>query len=224
MNIVEVTGRPSRRLLRACARFGLAVDRPRGRGHRSAAHSAHRELRDVLNAVRHPGVTLVAGPSGSGKTRLLAATAERCSRRGIRVIRCLPPRGAPMIDAVPGGLDTALGVLARAGLAEAGLLWRRPDELSEGERWRLALAIAMQRAGRAQRGAPGNARRRGVRALLIADEWCNPLDRATARSVSIALRRWAARRRDLHVILATSHADVRAWLRPGRVVHLSLGT
>lgn len=225
MTIVNVSGRPSRRLLRACARFGLVVD-----AHRCARTPARRcpdpALRKVINAVRHPGITLLAGPSGSGKSRLLTATAGHFAARGVRVIRCLPPRGTTVIDAVPGGLDAALGVLARAGLAEAKLLCRRPDELSDGERWRLTLAVAMQKAAcapRARRRAPVSTRRLGVSSLLIADEWCNALDRATARSVSIALRRWSARMRGVHVIVATSHADVRAWLRPHRVVRLWLG-
>jgi ABC-type ATPase with predicted acetyltransferase domain len=223
MKTVWVTGRPTRRLVRVCARFGLVV----GRGEEAFGnrHWALGEEKRALG-IGHSalgkrengdwgGVVLVSGPSGSGKSVLLRAMVAAARGRGEVVVGLRGVRGSSVIDVVPGTLDRALGVLSRAGLADALVLARRPSVLSEGERYRLELACAMARAE--------GLLRRGVRVVLVADEWCNALDRTTARSVCIAIRRWAKAWPTVRVVVATAHEDVEAWLGPTRVVRLALG-
>ena len=55
---------------------------------------------------------------------------------------------------------------------------RSPDELSDGQRYRFALAVAL--AGGAK--------------TIVADEWCAKLDRVTAKVISHNARKIADRR------------------------------
>lgn len=184
-------GRPSAKLLRACAAFGLGVERVPARGRVPGAERAARAIDRLLR----PGeIALVAGPSGCGKSTVLRALARRWRAREVAVGRS---RRA-IIDAIPGGPARAMRTLAMAGLGDALLLPRRPGELSEGERWRFALARAMSRRGRP----------------LVLDEFASVLDRATARSVSRTLSRWARREGRVRVACATAHDDVERWLAP----------
>src|SRR5690606_39127825 len=76
---------------------------------------------------------------------------------------------------------------------------------SEGQRFRLRLALAMARAVRlAQGGRP---------VTLIADEFCASLDDATAASVCVGLSRWL-RATGVRLIAATPRCDLRPFLRP----------
>jgi ABC-type ATPase with predicted acetyltransferase domain len=211
-----------------CARFGLVVGRSGkalGTGHWALGEEKRAlGIGDWALVGRQKtwgGVILISGPSGSGKSVLLRAMVAAARGRGEVVVGLRRVggvgvgRGSSVIDVVPGTLERALGVLSRAGLADALLLARRPSVLSEGERYRLELACAMARAE--------GFLRRGVRVVLVADEWCNALDRTTARSVSIAIHRWAKAWPTVRVVVATAHEDVEAWLGPARVVRLGLG-
>lgn len=199
IRVVEVTQRPGRRVLRALALFGMAARRrrrPRGcPGHlvRAAAWIASRLA---------PGrVVFISGASGSGKSTLLGAVERAAKRRRLDVRRVAPPReGGTVIELVPGSLGTALAALARAGLGDATLLARGVADLSEGERFRLGLAVAWAGAG------PG--------AVIVADEFTSNLDRPTAGCVAAAVPRWAMAARAM-VVLASAHDDIGACLEAG---------
>ncbi len=147
-----------------------------------------------------PGkIVLFSGPSGSGKSSLLrAATAQ------------IP--GATWLDEAGGGeaaLIDALGIDAKAaahtlslcGLGEAFLMLRSPGELSDGQRYRFALARAL--AGGAE--------------TIAADEWCAKLDRVTAKVISHNVRKVSSRR-GVGFLLATTHEDLIDDLSPDVIV------
>ena len=132
-----------------------------------------------------------------------------------------------------GPLEGALRLLSAAGLADAFLLLRRARELSDGQRYRLRLALALDAllahpnaepgTRNAEQhspnpGAPGaadgccQALARGLR-LLVADEFCSTLDRLCARAVAYRVRRLA----DTHgltVVAASAHDDLVEDLAP----------
>ncbi len=206
---VHCSLRPSARLLRAAAAFGLAVTRaPR----RAPSPDHFADARDLLAALQFGQIALVTGPSGSGKSTVLRALAlpdqgqvrgERPRRRRVHSTPHHTHFRGTIIDAMPGRTADAIAALARAGLADARLLARTPDELSEGERARFHIALRLARA------TPGD--------LLIFDEFLSTLDRATARNVARALRRWmdtTGAARDLRLVVATAHDDLLDWLAP----------
>eukprot|EP00913_Durusdinium_trenchii_P005908 g5520.t1 len=184
---------PSERVRDAMALFGLTIER----GDESTP-AADASALGALCGLQAGGVALISGASGHGKSTLLRAVRGELLRRGERVVGVDPASLARstrrVVDLVPGELGAAMACLSRAGLGEARLLARRACDLSEGERWRLALARAM--------GAPGRGR------WVLADEFCSALDRETAMGVCASARRWARRDGGVRLVCAAAHEDL----------------
>ena len=178
-------------------------------------------------------ITLVTGPSGAGKSSLLRAV--QCDQRERGASGQMAPMwidlaaialpDVPIVDcfhddvAASGdsALRRALLDLARVGLGEAWTYLRTPGELSDGQRWRLRLAIALDRAARAA------AARADARAVLVADEFAALLDRVTACVVARSLRRAIDAHPRVAALVATSHHDLTRALAPDVVVHCDFG-
>lgn len=163
-------------------------------------------------------ITLITGASGAGKSALLRDIAHAARAAGRPVVaqtaRRLPEK--PAVDLLANDTPAAMRALAQVGLAEAACFVRRPSELSEGQRWRLHLAIDLHRAER--RGTPA------LPALLIADEFAATLDPDTAASVAHLLRRAADRSDRVALVLATPRDDLRAPLAPDRRIECAPGS
>lgn len=210
--------RPSRKLLRACAAFGLALDERAPSRQESASRTIERleRARRDAQSTSAGQCLLLLGPSGCGKSTLLRALALRARQNGTRVIKVRPPRASnrPIIDLVRGSTARAIAALSRAGLADAMLLSRRLHELSDGERARLSLAIALSKARAAPRRSP---------VLIIADEFASVLDRHTARSVARSIARFIATTPGVDFAAASPHDDVEACLEPDVLARGELG-
>jgi ABC-type ATPase with predicted acetyltransferase domain len=158
-----------------------------------------------------PGqILLITGPSGAGKSSLLRILRKKSNDCLDLLNMRLPNR--PLVDCfgdVP--LEQILAILSRVGLAEAWSYLRTPTELSDGQRWRFRLAMALSKA---------ESRRHPI---LIADEFCALLDRVTAAVVARSLRRAISIDGNLRAILATSHDDLLGALRPDLHVHCDFG-
>lgn len=196
---IALNGRsPSRRLLRACCRFGIGISR----GHSTPSPS--REL-DALLALAPGSVALVTGPSGCGKSRLLrklCAAAKPAMYRDLSAHERRPSKAA-VIDRIALPVDRALRLLGAAGLADPFVLGRTACELSVGERSRFMLARALVRPP----------------AWLAIDEFLTTLDRETAWGVACSFRRAAAEfAPHTRIVVATAHEDVARSLNADVVV------
>jgi ABC-type ATPase with predicted acetyltransferase domain len=164
-----------------------------------------------------PGqILLLTGASGSGKSTLLRQLVADLHQQNIRTIDLgrLPLPDVPVVDCLPDlSLEAALMLLGRMGLGEAWTYLRTPTELSDGQRWRLRLCLAVHEAGR----YPNEP------VVLVCDEYAALLDRLTAAVVSRSIRKLITALPRLSAVLATCHDDVVRPLSPDRVVLCDFG-
>jgi hypothetical protein len=231
---------PSEAVLRTAEMFGIGLD-----------ESYEVTLYENLRVDVRPGdVVYVTGPSGCGKSVLLTRLAEALgqawpdARFADLAAMDLPP-DRTVIDLMQPPLARALQVLSAAGLADAFLLLRTPQELSDGQRWRLRLALAIENVNCGLRiadcglnsngpAAVSSFRRPSVPAslsssnpqsailnpqssVLVADEFCSTLDRLCARAVAYRVRRMASRA-GVTVLAASAHDDLLEDLAPDVLV------
>jgi ABC-type ATPase with predicted acetyltransferase domain len=108
----------------------------------------------------------------------------------------------------------ALRALSRVGLGEVWSYLRRPGELSEGQRWRLRLGVALAQWGGGERGGKDEGGRMkdeslGRRLVVLGvDEFCAPLDRVTALVVARGLRKAVDLGGDFCAVVASSREDL----------------
>jgi ABC-type ATPase with predicted acetyltransferase domain len=182
-------------------------------------------------------IVLITGASGAGKSTLLRKLRARWRRKANWIdLAAIDPGEGLVVDVMTECLPVsafadedarviaALEALSRVGLGEVWTYLRKPSELSEGQRWRLRLAMGI---------APGTPRASWPRRLngaparmsiLAADEFCAPLDRVTAMVVARALRRCIdANARGPCAVVATSHDDLAAALAPDQIVRCDFG-
>lgn len=176
---------------RVCDLFGLGED-----------PTPHVVAEDWRLELRAGEVVLFTGPSGSGKSSLLRAVASQL--RAVNA-REMPLPSRPVIDLRPGPGDAWLSVLSGCGLGEARLLLRRPEELSDGQRERLRIALALATArDLADDQAP---------TFLVLDEFAAILDRPLARVLAYNVAR-QVRQFHLGLLAATTHQDLTEDLNP----------
>jgi ABC-type ATPase with predicted acetyltransferase domain len=147
--------------------------------------------------IKPSDLVLFIGPSGSGKSSLLREVARQINAVDANALE-LPD--VPIVDAMPGPVADRLALLSACGLAEARLALRTPSELSDGQRARFRLAIAMSL------GQP-----------LAIDEFAALLDRPLARVLAYNLRRTVTRT-GIGALVATTHEDLTEELDPDVIV------
>lgn len=144
-------------------------------------------------------VVYITGQSGSGKSLLLRFLADQLAASGLNVVdldnMVFPDK--PVIDIVGRTTTEAADILAKAGISDAYLYLRKPRELSDGQRYRLKLAMLMDT------GAD----------VWVADEFGAILDRNTAKAVAFNMSK-VAKRTGAILVVATTHTDLKSDLNP----------
>lgn len=174
-------------------------------------------IRELSLAIQPREILYVWGASGSGKTLLLD-----CIRGSIRQtsgeITSLNPSNLgvldlsfserPVVQEVGESEDTDIGrrlyALNLVGLSEANLYFKSPRHLSNGQRYRLALAKLMLLD----------------RPVWIVDEFCSVLDDNTAEITAWNFSRFARRLGATAIVAGPRREPVLSALRPDRVLTL----
>ncbi|MGE3106856.1 MAG: hypothetical protein AB7G11_05005 [Phycisphaerales bacterium] len=208
--------RVSRRVTEACTLFGvLAGEHPGAARWHDRLAQAVRDLQGLLA----PGViAMVIGESGSGKSSLLRLLARRAGGAGcyanlIASEFAPASRGRAILDQLSGDARSAVRILTQVGLGEPALFGRTLDELSDGQRARARLAIALSRPPRTRSPATR---------LIALDEFGSVLDRVGATLLAASVRRMIERLPHAPaLVVATAHEDLVTCLRPDVLVRMS---
>lgn len=171
-----------------CRMFGLTVERL---SEEQVTHSCRLEIDDGQ-------IVYITGPSGAGKSVLLREL-EKCVAPGERInLNDIDlPADKSVIDCIEGNLYMRLKLLSIAGLSDCMCLLNQPSNLSEGQKWRFRLAVALAAKPR----------------FIFADEFCSNLDRITAATVSYNVYKFA-KRNGTTFILASCARDILIDLSP----------
>ena len=122
-------------------------------------------------------------------------------------------------------------------LGEAWTYLRTPTELSEGQRWRFRLALALHHASRGavreendsraaareDNGSPAAVRNENDLPVIACDEFAAVLDRVTALIVAHRLRRAIDALPHAAAVVATSHEDIEPALSAEVIVRCDFG-
>ncbi len=185
---------------------------------------------DVEPPVAEAGkIVLFNGPSGGGKTTALRRHADAAREAGWHVVDVGRLRLKPVACVEQFGKSGdderdfafAASRLNQVGLGEVRVMLRPPSRLSDGQRWRLRVAVAVFGVLR-RHALAKKAKRPGVPELLVIDEFCAVLDRVAGPVVARSLRQTIDRvsrvGAPLAAAVATSHDDLRPALRPDHIV------
>jgi ABC-type ATPase with predicted acetyltransferase domain len=145
-------------------------------------------------------VVYITGQSGSGKSLALHELKVQMSAQGLQVsdIDEVPLDATkPLIDQIGRDTSAALNLLSIAGLNDAYLFVRKPQELSDGQRYRFKLAKLIESGAK----------------VWIADEFLAVLDRTTAKVIAFNLQK-IARKMGATLMVATTHTDMVPDLAP----------
>lgn len=148
-------------------------------------------------------VVYITGQSGGGKSVLLRELARQMAARGQSVINLddVAFSNCALVDQIGKNTDDAIRLLGRAGINDAHLWVRKPSELSDGQRYRLRLAKAIESQAD----------------VWVADEFLAVLDRTSAKVIAYSLQN-TARAAGVTVLVATTHTDMVPDLFPSLVV------
>jgi ABC-type ATPase with predicted acetyltransferase domain len=179
-----------------CRMFGLTVDRLR---ERNVIYSCQLEI-------SNSDIVYLSGPSGAGKSiilRELEKSVPAPDRINLNKIKL--PDNKTLIDCIDEGLLDSLKILSLAGLNDCFCILNQPRNLSDGQKYRFRLAMALA----------------AKKKFIFADEFCSELDRITAAVISYNIRKFAKRTGTIF-ILASSHDDVLLDLLPDVLITIQL--
>ena len=175
-----------------CRMFGLTADRLI---ERRLNHSCKLEINDG-------NIVFITGTSGAGKSVLLGELEKSIPASDrVNLARIKLPRDKTLIECIDGDLLRSLRMLSIAGLNDCFCILNQPCNLSEGQKYRFRLAMAL--ASRKK--------------FIFTDEFCSELDRITAAVISYNVHKFAKRTGTIF-ILASSHDDILLDLSPDVLV------
>lgn len=175
-----------------CRMFGLTTDRL---AERSFTHSCKLEINEG-------DIVYITGPSGAGKSVLLKELERYISELDrVNLDQIELPTDKTLIDCIEGDFLTSLKTLSLTGLNDVFCILNRPANLSDGQKYRFRLAMALA----------------SEKKFIFADEFCSNLDRIMAAVISFNVQKFA-KKTGIVFILASSHEDLLLDLQPDVLV------
>ena len=185
-------GKLTDKVVQVCRMFGLTADRLT---QRCIINNCRLEINDG-------DIVYITGPSGAGKSVLLKELEKAIPASDrINLARIKLAKDKTLIDCIDADLLTSLRMLSDAGLNDVFCILNQPANLSEGQKYRFRLAVAMA----------------AKKKFIFADEFCSELDRITAAVISYNMHKFA-KRTGTTFILASSHDDMLLDLAPDVLV------
>ncbi len=206
---------PTNRVLEVAAMFGLGVDNTRN----------IKIIPPTKLTLKGRTITLIAGPSGSGKSTILKLIKSQVPAPNLLDFNnFLNPQSTPeellnqpIIESIGKTLAQATRILSIAGLADAFIMLRTPRQLSDGQRYRLALARVINQIESTNR-KPNQEHP----TIILADEFGAALDRLTASMIARNIRRYVNTNPRITFAVATTHEDLLESLAPDTLIHKPL--
>jgi ABC-type ATPase with predicted acetyltransferase domain len=166
-------------------------------------------------------IVYITGPSGAGKSVLLKELEKSVPASDkVNLNEVKLARDKSVIDCIHSALRyerhsdsdflEGLKLLSIAGINDAFCVLNQPTNLSDGQKYRFRLAVALGSTGSPQAGGSGAK-------FIFADEFCSELDRITAAVISYNIQKYA-KRTGVTFILASSHEDILLDLAPDVLV------
>jgi ABC-type ATPase with predicted acetyltransferase domain len=147
-------------------------------------------------------IVYITGPSGAGKSVLLKELEKSVPASDkVNLNEVKLPCDKSVIDCIDGDFLEGLKLLSIAGLNDVFCVLNQPINLSDGQKYRFRLAVALGSGAK----------------FIFADEFCSELDRITAAVISYNIQRHA-KRTGVTFILASSHEDILLDLAPDVLV------
>ncbi len=185
-------GKLTDKVVQVCRMFGLTVDRLT---QRCIINNCRLEINDG-------DIVYITGPSGAGKSVLLKELEKAIPASDrVNLARIKLTKDKTLIDCIDADLLTSLRMLSTAGLNDVFCILNQPANLSEGQKYRFRLAMAMA----------------AKKKFIFADEFCSELDRITAAVISYNIHKFA-KKTGTTFILASSHDDILLDLAPDVLV------
>jgi ABC-type ATPase with predicted acetyltransferase domain len=147
-------------------------------------------------------IVYITGPSGAGKSVLLKElekSVPASDKANLNEVKL--PCDKSVIDCIGGDFLEGLKLLSIAGINDAFCVLNQPTNLSDGQKYRFRLAVALGSGAK----------------FIFADEFCSELDRITAAVISYNIQKYA-KRTGVTFILASSHEDILLDLAPDVLV------
>ena len=161
---------------------------------------------EPLNLTESWNIGLIVGPSGSGKSTVaneLFGIADPFQNLDIEALS--------VVDLFPDSISTneITGLLSSVGFSSPPS-WLRPiTQLSNGERFRVEVALALAKATDEQ--------------PIVIDEFTSVVDRTVAQVGSFAISKHV-RKTDRQFIAVACHYDIIDWLQPDWILDMADGT
>ncbi|OYV36825.1 MAG: ABC transporter [Rhodospirillales bacterium 20-64-7] len=147
-------------------------------------------------------VVYITGQSGSGKSTVLRELAKQMEELGVADLDGVPLDSTKsLIDQIGHNTDEGIRLMGIAGINDAYLWCRKPQELSDGQRYRFRLAKIIESGAK----------------VWTADEFLAVLDRDTAKVIAFNMQK-IARKIGATLLVATTHNDMVPDLAPSVVI------